>query len=438
MAGKPGWIYVLTNRSMPGLVKIGLTTRDPQTRAKEISRGTGVPTQFEVGHQRRVADCYAVEQMIHRELDRYRVGKNREFFQMSLIDATRAVDSIAMNFRTLEAPTMGCWPKVWRVLQIPLWLLFWWILGPIWLWKRGTIGKVAAGLLVVILLFALVNQPTDETSTDVTIPETTATQGRVQGAAMIASPVAVASATATSSPTATPFVTASPVVVESRALVTLPPIAIEITATALPGSTSTIVPTSTPMATATNAPSDTPTAISMPIASTMAKANRDANLRAGPGTDFAVMGTVQAGDDLVIVGRNVDGDWYALTEGYWIAAFLVDSAPDDVPVAAVIPTSAPTTAPTMTPVVVQAPATPVPSPVQASSNPQAFTCVGGCATAPDPSCAIKGNVNSSGDRIYHMPGGQFYDGTDIKPEEGDRWFCTSAEAEAAGFRASQR
>jgi hypothetical protein len=58
--------------------------------------------------------------------------------------------------------------------------------------------------------------------------------------------------------------------------------------------------------------------------------------------------------------------------------------------------------------------------------------------SPNPSCAIKGNVNRSGDKIYHVPGGAFYDRTDINPEEGDGWFCTEAEAQAAGFRRSAR
>jgi hypothetical protein len=38
----------------------------------------------------------------------------------------------------------------------------------------------------------------------------------------------------------------------------------------------------------------------------------------------------------------------------------------------------------------------------------------------------------------HMPGGAFYDETQINPSEGDRWFCTEVEAKANGFRKSQR
>lgn len=99
-------------------------------------------------------------------------------------------------------------------------------------------------------------------------------------------------------------------------------------------------------------------------------------------------------------------------------------------------TDTPTTLPTMT-----ATSTPIPIATTAGvdgGSSQPFVCTNGCATPPDPSCDIKGNVNSSGERIYHMPDGQFYDRTDIKPEEGDRWFCTIGEAEAAGFRQSER
>ncbi len=53
-------------------------------------------------------------------------------------------------------------------------------------------------------------------------------------------------------------------------------------------------------------------------------------------------------------------------------------------------------------------------------------------------CLIKANVNSKGQRIYHLPGSQFYDAVKIKPDQGDRCFDTQAEAEAAGFRQSSR
>jgi endonuclease YncB( thermonuclease family) len=53
-------------------------------------------------------------------------------------------------------------------------------------------------------------------------------------------------------------------------------------------------------------------------------------------------------------------------------------------------------------------------------------------------CAIKGNISSSGERIYHVPGGQYYSRTQINPLKGERWFCTEGEARAAGWRRSKR
>jgi endonuclease YncB( thermonuclease family) len=60
------------------------------------------------------------------------------------------------------------------------------------------------------------------------------------------------------------------------------------------------------------------------------------------------------------------------------------------------------------------------------------------AGAPSPECIIKGNVNRFGERIYHMPDQQFYAKVRMDIGQGKRWFCTSHEAEAAGWRRALR
>jgi hypothetical protein len=52
-------------------------------------------------------------------------------------------------------------------------------------------------------------------------------------------------------------------------------------------------------------------------------------------------------------------------------------------------------------------------------------------------CVIKGNISSSGERIYHVPGQRYYDKTVISWSKGERWFCTEQEAVAAGWRKSE-
>ena len=54
-----------------------------------------------------------------------------------------------------------------------------------------------------------------------------------------------------------------------------------------------------------------------------------------------------------------------------------------------------------------------------------------------PGCVIKGNISfRTGERIYHVPGGEFYEPTQIDEGDGERWFCTEAEAVASGWRRS--
>lgn len=53
-------------------------------------------------------------------------------------------------------------------------------------------------------------------------------------------------------------------------------------------------------------------------------------------------------------------------------------------------------------------------------------------------CLIKGNINARGERIYHVPGARSYADTRIDEARGERWFCSTGEAEAAGWRAPRR
>jgi endonuclease YncB( thermonuclease family) len=58
--------------------------------------------------------------------------------------------------------------------------------------------------------------------------------------------------------------------------------------------------------------------------------------------------------------------------------------------------------------------------------------------APSPDCTIKGNVNSSGECIYHQPTSRWYAQIKMQISKGTRWFCSVEEAEAAGCRETRR
>jgi endonuclease YncB( thermonuclease family) len=54
--------------------------------------------------------------------------------------------------------------------------------------------------------------------------------------------------------------------------------------------------------------------------------------------------------------------------------------------------------------------------------------------APD-GCAIKGNITENG-QIYHMPWSPWYHRVKVDPAQGERWFCSEAEAQQAGWRSA--
>lgn len=83
-------VYILTNEAMPGLVKIGATSRDEVAqRIAELSGHTSVPLPFTChfagelsGHPENV------EKLLHQVFAEYRVNQKREFFR---IDPEKAV-----------------------------------------------------------------------------------------------------------------------------------------------------------------------------------------------------------------------------------------------------------------------------------------------------------------------------------------------------------
>lgn len=150
------------------------------------------------------------------------------------------------------------------------------------------------------------------------------------------------------------------------------------------------------------------------------RANRASNLRDGPGTNYPVVGSATQGMELNIVGCDTNAcDWYKLSDGKWIAAFLVMGASPPYPVD-------PTTVPTPTPTKTSPPPAP-PAPPTATPTPTGIAC------------DIKGNISyNTGEKIYHVPGQEYYDETQINTGAGERWFCTEEEARAAGWRKAYR
>jgi len=96
MALKPvGYVYVLSNPKMPGIVKIGMTDRhNIKERINELSSHSGVPAPFRIEYVAQVYNAYSIEQEVHRLLGESS-EKSKEFFNCGLLRAVVAIQKVA-------------------------------------------------------------------------------------------------------------------------------------------------------------------------------------------------------------------------------------------------------------------------------------------------------------------------------------------------------
>ncbi|OQY75918.1 MAG: hypothetical protein B6D44_00600 [Ignavibacteriales bacterium UTCHB2] len=88
-----GYIYILSNPVMSGLIKIGYTLRDVQSRVKELSSSTSIPVPFEIEYYCLTRDVEELEKEIHFRLGKYRQNGS-EFFTIPLEIAVNIIDSM--------------------------------------------------------------------------------------------------------------------------------------------------------------------------------------------------------------------------------------------------------------------------------------------------------------------------------------------------------
>lgn len=91
-----GFVYILSNPSMPGIVKIGKTTRSVEQRVVELYQ-TGVPTPFVVVSSFLTPDCHDLEAIAHAHLGQSRLTGGREFFALSPEEADSHVRALHVD-----------------------------------------------------------------------------------------------------------------------------------------------------------------------------------------------------------------------------------------------------------------------------------------------------------------------------------------------------
>ena len=92
---------MLSNEAMPGIVKIGFSSKDPSKRAAEITKTEeGVPKHYSLEYDLLTIDPYAIEQATHTRLSNHHYGK--EWFRIAAEDAISTIREIAQDALLLE------------------------------------------------------------------------------------------------------------------------------------------------------------------------------------------------------------------------------------------------------------------------------------------------------------------------------------------------
>ena len=101
-----GWMYCLSNKSLPGLYKIGCTEtadKTPEDRAEELST-TGIPHAFEIEYKCLVSEPYKKERIVHELLEPYRENQRREFFRCDLTSVIKLFELMDNKATPIHIP----------------------------------------------------------------------------------------------------------------------------------------------------------------------------------------------------------------------------------------------------------------------------------------------------------------------------------------------
>ena len=90
------FVYILTNESMPGIIKIGLTENSVSERVLQLDT-TSVPVPFQCYYAARVDDHKRIERALHTAFGDFRIRSNREFFKMDPFRVKAVLEVMAIE-----------------------------------------------------------------------------------------------------------------------------------------------------------------------------------------------------------------------------------------------------------------------------------------------------------------------------------------------------
>lgn len=129
--GPRGYVYIVDNPVLPGVVKIGGTGGSVRRRVRQLFT-TVVPQPFVLRRCFRVTDWRAAEARVHRALAEYRCSAGREFFAVPLAQAAAAAERACAPFARPDTgrPTVQRAPASRGHAAVPRFVAGGWSAGP--------------------------------------------------------------------------------------------------------------------------------------------------------------------------------------------------------------------------------------------------------------------------------------------------------------------
>jgi hypothetical protein len=114
-----GFVYIMSNPSFPGLIKIGKSGKDPEGRMNELD-GTGLPTPFKLEFSALVDNHHKFERELHIHFDYARANKQREFFAVPIKEVIAKIissDEFRYTLDEYEGETIEATKAVTKEVQ---------------------------------------------------------------------------------------------------------------------------------------------------------------------------------------------------------------------------------------------------------------------------------------------------------------------------------
>lgn len=100
---KPNYVYVLVNPGVPGICKIGYTTKTVYERCRQLNAAPGVITPWYPVFAYKCPNGRMLEREVHDYLEKMgkRVNLKREGFELESIEAIKIIETIGEKYKNI-------------------------------------------------------------------------------------------------------------------------------------------------------------------------------------------------------------------------------------------------------------------------------------------------------------------------------------------------